>query len=291
VEQNFLDDFITDLSADPHAPSVFADEGVSKYVHRELGPNLPSKLVRSLRPAPARRLTAGADPTREDDLQLPYPLIALTICHVLQKSEDGHVLVFLPGWDEIQALNRQLMERKLSLPLHNPTSYSIHLLHSSIPVAEQQVIFDPPPPGIRRIILSTNIAETSVTIPDVVCVVDTAKVKEQRYDPTRHMSSLVSAWVGSSNLNQRAGRAGRHRPGKYFGILGRRRAESLQPFPVVEMKRIDLTNVVMHVKAIDFPGMTVEEVLAAAIEPPAPDRIKAAMLDLQMVGPLMIGRT
>jgi small subunit ribosomal protein S24e len=264
--------------------SVFAEESVSKYIHRELGPNIPSYLAGYLQPPAAKRSGAETEGAREEDLELPYPLIALAICHVLRRSDDGHVLVFLPGWDEIQALNRQLQERKLSLPLNDPTRYSIHLLHSSIPIAEQQLIFDPPPPGIRRIILSTNIAETSVTIPDVVYVVDSAKVKEQRYDPTRHMSSLVSAWVGSSNLKQRAGRAGRHRPGEYIGILGRRRVESLHPYQVVEMKRVDLTNVVMHVKALDFPGMAVEEVLAAAIEPPAPDRIKAAMSDLQMVG-------
>jgi small subunit ribosomal protein S24e len=284
VEQHFLDDFIADMSSDPHSPPVFAEESVSKYIHRELGPNIPSSLAGYLQPPAVKRSVAETEGTREEDLELPYPLIALTICHVLQKSDDGHVLVFLPGWDEIQALNRQLQERKLRLPLNDTTRYSIHLLHSSIPVAEQQLIFDPPSPGIRRIILSTNIAETSVTIPDVVYVVDSAKLKEQRYDPTRHMSSLVSAWVGSSNLKQRAGRAGRHRPGEYFGIIGRRRVEILHPYQVVEMKRVDLTNVVMHVKALDFPGMAVEEVLAAAIEPPAPDRIKAAMSDLQMVG-------
>jgi small subunit ribosomal protein S24e len=285
VEQYFLDDFIADISSDSHARPVFAEESVSKYIHRELGPNVPSSLASYLRPpAAAKRSVAENEGTREEDLELPYPLIALTICHVLQKSDEGHVLVFLPGWDEIQALNRQLQERKLRLPLSDTTRYSIHLLHSSIPVAEQQLIFDPPPSGIRRIILSTNIAETSVTIPDVVYVVDSAKLKEQRYDPTRHMSSLVSAWVGSSNLKQRAGRAGRHRVGEYFGIIGRKRVESLHPYQVVEMKRVDLTNVVMHVKALDFPEMSVEEVLAAAIEPPAPDRIKAAMSDLQMVG-------
>lgn len=284
VEQHFLDDFITDLSSDPYAPQILAEESVSKYINRELGPNLPPAIVGYIQTPVARRSNAETEGTREDDLELPYPLIALAICHVLQKSEDGHVLVFLPGWDEIQALNRQILERKLSLPLNDPARYSVHLLHSSIPVAEQQVIFNPPPSGVRRIILSTNIAETSVTIPDVVYVVDTAKVKEQRYDPTRHMSSLVSAWVGLSNLKQRAGRAGRHRPGEYFGILGRRRAEGLDPYQVVEMKRVDLTNVVMHVKALDFPGMAVEEVLAATIEPPALDRIKAAMSDLQMVG-------
>ncbi|KAH9023758.1 P-loop containing nucleoside triphosphate hydrolase protein [Lactarius hengduanensis] len=231
VEQYFLDDFISDLASDPHAPPVLADESVSKYLRRELGPNISPTLGSYLQPASAK--------------------------------QNGHVLVFLPGWDEIQALNRQLQERRLGLPLYDPRRYSIHLLHSSIPVAEQQVVFDPPPAGVRRIIISTNIAETSVTIPDVVYVVDTAKVKEQRYDPTRHMSSLVSC---------------------YYGILGRRRAEGLHPYQIVEMKRVDLTNVVMHVKALDFPGMAVEEVLAAVIEPPAPDRIQAAMSDLQMVG-------
>ncbi|KAH9081657.1 P-loop containing nucleoside triphosphate hydrolase protein [Lactarius deliciosus] len=284
VEQYFLDDFISDLASDPHAPPVLVDESVSKYLRRELGPDISPALSSYLQPASAKRLNAETEGARGDDLELPYPLIALTICHVLQKSENGHVLVFLPGWDEIQALNRHLQERRLGLPLYDPNRYSIHLLHSSIPVAEQQVVFHPPPAGVRRIILSTNIAESSVTIPDVVYVVDTAKVKEQRYDPTRHMSSLVSAWVGSSNLKQRAGRAGRHRSGEYYGILGRRRAEGLHPYQIVEMKRVDLTNVVMHVKALDFPGMAVEEVLAAVIEPPAPDRIKAAMSDLQMVG-------
>ncbi|KAI0275064.1 P-loop containing nucleoside triphosphate hydrolase protein [Gloeopeniophorella convolvens] len=285
VEKHFLDDFVDDLSSDPNSRSIFSEDIVSKYLHRELGHNLPSALHSLLPQAVSKRLVSGSDdPTREDDLEIPYPLIALTICHVLRKSKDGHVLVFLPGWDEIQGVNRQLMERRLSLPLYDTSQYAIHLLHSSIPVAEQQAIFEPPPAGVRRIILSTNIAETSVTIPDVVYVVDTAKIKEQRYDPTRHMSSLVSAWVGTSNLNQRAGRAGRHRPGEYYGILGRKRAEALHPHQVVEMKRVDLTNIVMHVKALDFPGMAVEEVLAATIEPPAPDRIKAAMTDLEMVG-------
>lgn len=148
------------------------------------------------------------------------------------------------------------------------------------------MIFEPPKEGVRRIILATNIAETSVTIPDVVYVVDTAKIKEQRYDPQRHMSSLISAWVGSSNLNQRAGRAGRHRSGEYYGLLGKAHAHALHPYQTVEMKRVDLSNVVMHVKALNFPGLSVEDVLAACIEPPLPERVTAAMKDLQMVGAL-----
>jgi small subunit ribosomal protein S24e len=100
------------------------------------------------------------------------------------------------------------------------------------------------------------------------------------------MSSLVTAWVGKSNLNQRAGRAGRHRSGEYYGIIGKAHADSLHPHQAVEMKRIDLSNVVMHVKALNFPGMSVEQVLAETIEPPASERVLAAVADLQMVGAL-----
>lgn len=157
-----------------------------------------------------------------DDLDMPYPLISLIIAWVLSKSDEGHVLVFLPGWDEIQAVRNILIDRN-RFPLFdvnfNDREYEIHVLHSTIPIAEQQAVFEPPAKGIRRIVLSTNIAETSVTIPDVVYVVDSAKCKEKRYDPERRLSQLVSAWTGTSNVLQRAGRAGRHRPGEYYGIV------------------------------------------------------------------------
>ncbi|KAI0078873.1 P-loop containing nucleoside triphosphate hydrolase protein [Panus rudis PR-1116 ss-1] len=283
VQKQFLDDFVPQLisSSDSRTNWIFRDESVQKYIVKELGPQV-------LPPAILSPKLKSLEGIRDDDLDSPYPLVAYTISHVLRNSSDGHVLVFLAGWDDITGVQKCLLDTRQSVGINfNDTSkYSIHLLHSSIPVAEQQAIFEPPPPGVRRIILSTNIAETSVTIPDVVYVVDTAKIKENRYDPERHISSLVSAWVGASNLNQRAGRAGRHRPGEYYGILSRKRADELHPYQTVEMKRVDLSNVVMHVKALDFPGMTVEEVLAELIEPPAPERVAAAMQSLKMVGAL-----
>ncbi|KDR84993.1 hypothetical protein GALMADRAFT_233530 [Galerina marginata CBS 339.88] len=276
VTKHFMDDYAPKLLTGPMR-WVAEQDNVSKYLFKELGSTGALKL--GLRPPKAE--------VRLDELELPYPFIAATIAHVLESSDDGHVLVFLPGWEEIVATQRALLQPLGPMKINfNSPKYTLHLLHSSIPLAEQQAIFEPPAPGVRRIILATNIAETSITIPDVVYVIDTAKIKEQRYDPDRHMSSLVSAWVGSSNLNQRAGRAGRHRSGEYFGILSKQHAEGLFPYQTVEMKRVDLSNVVMHVKALNFPGMTVEEVLAAAIEPPDPARVEAAMKDLQMVGAL-----
>lgn len=284
VQKHFLDNFLPQVaeSAGPSGQWVFQDESVRKYLAQELGSNLPNL------PAFNAIRQRYSQEKAEEDLDLPYPLIALTIAHVLKNSDDGHVLVFLPGWDDIIGVQRALLNPRggsYNLNFNSP-QFSIHCLHSTVPIQEQQVIFEPPPPGQRRIILATNIAETSVTIPDVVYVVDSAKVKEQRYDPERHISSLVSAWVGTSNLNQRAGRGGRHRPGEYYGILSHRRADNLHPHQTVEMKRVDLSNVVMHVKALNFPGMSVEEVLAATIEPPPAERVEAAMNSLQMVGAL-----
>ncbi|KAJ7900350.1 P-loop containing nucleoside triphosphate hydrolase protein [Mycena olivaceomarginata] len=266
VTKHFMDDFLPDIINGP-ASWIMREPNVAKYVERE---------------------TSTVFSNQEEDLELPAALVAATIAHVLQLTDSGHVLVFLPGWDDIISVQKMLLGPKgpLGINFGNTAEYSLHLLHSTIPLAEQQVIFEPPKQGIRRIILSTNIAETSVTIPDVVYVVDTAKIKEQRYDPQRHMSSLVSAWVGSSNLNQRAGRAGRHRSGEYYGLLGKAHAAALHPYQTVEMKRVDLSNVVMHVKALNFPGMSVEDVLAACIEPPLRERVTAAMKDLQMVGAL-----
>ncbi|KAJ7597041.1 P-loop containing nucleoside triphosphate hydrolase protein [Mycena floridula] len=266
VTKYFLEEFIQEIRESPMG-WVLNDQTVTKYVDRELG-----------------RVTS----VTEEEADLPFPLIAATISLVLQKSDSGHVLVFLPGWDDIVNVQKLLHNAPGSWGLNfaDTSKYAIHLLHSTIPLAEQQVIFDPPPEGVRRIILATNIAETSVTIPDVVYVVDTARLKEQRYDPERRIMSLVSAWVGASNLNQRAGRAGRHRSGDYYGILSRKHAEELNPYQTVEMSRVDLTNVVMHVKALNFPGMAIQEVLASTIEPPATDRVTAAMDELQMVGAL-----
>ncbi|KAG6336574.1 hypothetical protein ID866_2512 [Astraeus odoratus] len=282
VKKQFLEDFIQDIKRQPQLDWVFNEESVSRYLAREEA-YAQSHSTSTVSPTSP---TSPSLQLADDELDMPSPLVAATICHVLQQSDSGHVLVFLPGWEDIMVVQRILQESQMPLNFNDTKRFSVHLLHSTVPLADQQVIFEPPPEGVRRIILATNIAETSVTIPDVVYVVDTAKIKEIRYDPNRHMSSLICAWVGSSNLHQRAGRAGRHRPGEYYGLLSRVRATTLNPHQTVEMKRVDLSNVVMHVKALSFPDMEVEDVLAETIEPPDPDRVAAAMKDLQMVGAL-----
>jgi len=279
VEKRWLDETIQELQA-LRLPSnrggwVFQDKSVVPYLQRELVPAIP------MDPRTGR-------PVGEiDDLEMPYPLLALIIAHVMSRSDEGHVLVFLPGWDEIQAVRNILLDRN-RYPLLDCNfagrDTEIHVLHSTIPIAEQQAVFEPPAEGIRRIVLSTNIAETSVTIPDVVYVVDSAKCKEKRYDPERRLSQLVSAWTGTSNVLQRAGRAGRHRPGEYYGIVSKARFAAMDIHQTVEMLRTDLASTAMHVTGLQLPGLTVFDVLSSTIQPPEPQRVTAALETLLHVG-------
>ena len=240
VTRQFLDDIVPEIKKAANRSKsgawVFDDRKVSDYLLRELSGD-----------------TALFGPNTGTELDIPYPLVALTIAHILKKSDDGHLLVFLPGWEEIKKVSAYLLDpakagQGFGINFGNSSKYSVHYLHSSVPAAEQREVFNPPPPGVRRIILSTNIAETSVTIPDIVYVVDAGRVKENRFDPARRMKSLVTGWVSKSNLNQRAGRAGRHREGEYYSLLSNMRHDSLDSHQLVEMKREDLSSVVMHVK-------------------------------------------
>ena len=78
-------------------------------------------------------------------------------------------------------------------------------LHSSLPPEEQRRVFDRPPPGVRKVVLTTNIAETAITVDDVAYVIDTGRMKEKRFDPARRMESLEDVLVSRANAKQRRG--------------------------------------------------------------------------------------
>ena len=112
----------------------------------------------------------------------------------------GAVLVFLPGVAEIEDVARELGGRR-----------GVHVLplHGALPSHEQQACFEPPPRGCRKVVLATNVAESSVTIDDAAYVVNTARVKERRYDVATGVSALETAWCAAASNKQRAGAAGR----------------------------------------------------------------------------------
>ena len=184
-----------------------------------------------------------------DESVVDYDLIEALLAHIdATEPSDGAFLVFLPGIGEVT----RLIERLEAHPRFAPKkkAHAICALHSALSPAEQREafkVFDKK----RKIVVATNVAETSVTIPDVVVVVDSGRVKERQWDPRRNMASLEEGWVSRASARQRAGRAGRVRPGKCYAMFTSLRAsKQMRSHQVPEMHRVPLTEVVLQIKKL-----------------------------------------
>ncbi|ORY85077.1 P-loop containing nucleoside triphosphate hydrolase protein [Protomyces lactucae-debilis] len=226
-------------------------------------------------------LDVGVD---KEDTTTPVGLMSLTIGHLLKTTTDGSILVFLPGLAEITALNRLLTTTKpLGVDIVSEPMFKIYMLHSAIPQMQQEV-FEKLAPGYRKIILSTNIAETSITIPDVVYVVDSGKHRETQYDQAKRISALISTWISKSNSRQRAGRAGRVQHGHYYSMISEKRYESLEVAPQPEILRTDLQDLCLQIKSMGIED--IRGFLQQAIEPPSPAAVEASVDHLQALAAL-----
>lgn len=209
-------------------------------------------------------------------------LIEQLLRRICNDSTDGAVLVFLPGWDDINRTRDKL----LSSPyFKDPSKFLVIALHSMVPLAEQKKVFQRPPRGCRKIVLSTNIAETSVTIDDVVYVIDSGRMKEKSYDPYNNVSTLQSSWVSKASARQREGRAGRCQAGICYHLYSKLRASSMPDFQVPEIKRMPIEELCLQVKLID-PSCKIEEFLQKTLDPPVFETIRNAIMVLQDIGAL-----
>ncbi|KRT84976.1 helicase, partial [Oryctes borbonicus] len=176
-------------------------------------------------------------------------ILELIVYICRQMKEAGAILVFLPGYSEISQLHTQ-MKYSPKFPIQE---YLILPLHSQMPTVDQRQIFDPAPPGIKRkIILSTNIAETSITIDDVVYVIDCGKHKMKKYCPETNNQTLLSEWVTLANAKQRKGRAGRVKPGICYHLYHRGREQHLESHPLPEILRTRLEDVILMIKILQL---------------------------------------
>ncbi|KAI9833160.1 MAG: hypothetical protein M1819_003782 [Sarea resinae] len=216
----------------------------------------------------------------KEDACIPFGLIATIIAHITKVSEEGAILVFLPGLDEILKVDDILRRlRPLGVDFKDESKFKLQMLHSSIP-AGQTDVFNPVAKGCRKVILATNIAETSITIPDVQYVVDSGKLREKRYDQIRRITKLQCTWVSKSNSKQRAGRAGRVQNGNYYALFSKPRYESLRAIGLPEMLRSDLQEICLDIKAQAFKA-PIRDFLAEAIEPPSAKAVDASVNNLQ----------
>jgi len=134
----------------------------------------------------------------------------LRVCKSEELRTDGAILVFLPGKGEIEALAKVLRDDPV---VGNSNLCNVLKLHSTVSQAQQRYVFQRAKVGTVKIVLSTNVSETSVTIPDVSSVIDTGRVKESRFNPETRIKELVTVWTSRASATQRQGRAGRTGPG------------------------------------------------------------------------------
>ncbi|XP_027989581.2 ATP-dependent RNA helicase DHX30 isoform X2 [Eptesicus fuscus] len=217
----------------------------------------------------------------EDECALDLDLVTDLVLHIDARGEPGGILCFLPGWQEIKGVQQRLQE---ALGLHE-SKYLILPVHSNIPMMDQKAIFQQPPAGVRKIVLATNIAETSITINDIVHVVDSGLHKEERYDLKTKVSCLETVWVSRANVIQRRGRAGRCQSGFAYHLFPRSRLEKMVPFQVPEILRTPLENLVLQAK-IHMPEKTAVEFLSKAVDSPNIKAVDEAVILLQEIGVL-----
>merc|ERR1719240_2279945 len=161
--------------------------------------------------------------------------------HKCEPKGDGAIMVFLPGWGDIS---------KLFLMLYQlGENFKVITLHSLMTPEQQHEAFERPP-GMRKIVLSTNIAEASVTIDDIVYVIDTGVRKERNYDPSTGISALDTKMVTKANAIQRRGRAGRCQEGMVVHLFPSFRFEGFDQFPIPQMLTSSMEEVVLQSKVI-----------------------------------------
>ena len=201
-------------------------------------------------------------------------LIATLIHHINERQKEGAILVFLPGWNDISELNKMLTKDS-QYQFKDNDSVEIYPLHSMMPTIDQKNIFDKPPKGVRKIVIATSIAETSITIDDVVYVIDAGKIKYDRYNAHDNISTLKPEWVSLANARQRRGRAGRVQPGICYHLFSRARETTMDHYAVPEMLRTRLDEVILKIKILEL-GKS-KPFLAKVLDPPHETHLQRAI--------------
>lgn len=195
-----------------------------------------------------------------------FELIEALLIHIKSKNIPGAVLIFLPGWNLIFALMKYLQNSQFGGP-----QYRILPCHSQIPREDQRKVFEPVPDGVTKIILSTNIAETSITIDDIVFVIDICKARMKMFTSHNNLTSYATVWAAKSNLEQRKGRAGRVRPGFCFTLCSRARFQRLEESMTPEIFRTPLHELALSIKLLRLGS--IHQFLSKALEPPPLDAV------------------
>lgn len=212
--------------------------------------------------------------------KIDLDLVVSVVTYISLHMEEGAILVFLPGWDDISKVHDKLKDVKV----FSSGKFRIIPLHSMMPSANQREVFDRPPKGVRKIVIATNIAETSITIDDVVFVVDGGKVKEKTYDVSNKIACLQPVWISKASSRQRRGRAGRVQPGYCFHLFTKFHADALEDYQLPEMLRTPLEELCLQIKILKL-GM-ISPFLTKALQRPEEQAVTNALEVLHQLNAL-----
>lgn len=213
-----------------------------------------------------------------------------TALQIHQCEAPGDILVFLTGEQEIEQACEEIRSSAAEMHAKDLPELVVYPLYSSLPPAQQKKIFDKAPaprveggPPGRKIVVSTNIAETSLTIDGIVYVVDPGFSKQKVYNPRIRVESLLVSPISRASAKQRAGRAGRTKPGKCYRLYTEKSFyEDLQETTYPEILRSKMSNVVLTLKKLGIDDLVHFDFM----DPPAPETLMRALELLNYLGAL-----
>ncbi|CUM64605.1 uncharacterized protein PRCAT00002213001 [Priceomyces carsonii] len=199
-----------------------------------------------------------------------------------QKGNDGDILVFMTGQEDIE-ITCELIKEKLEL-LDDPPPLDVLPIYSTLPADLQKRIFNKKNSRRRKVVVATNIAETSLTVDGIKYVVDTGLVKLKVYNPKLGMDTLQVVPISLANAQQRSGRAGRTGPGVAYRLYTERASlpQEMYVQPIPEIQRTNLSNVMLMLKSLKVSDAS----LFPFLDPPPPDLLSCALYDLWSIGAL-----
>ena len=203
------------------------------------------------------------------------------VSRIVSERREGDILVFLPGEKAIKECMKRLA--------YGPDGGKLYIipLYSRLGKDEQERVFERPPLFKTKVVISTNIAETSVTIDGVTSVIDSGLAKLNYYNPKTFTSSLIETPISKASCNQRKGRAGRTRPGTCYRLFSRADFENRPLFTTEEIYRTDLTEVLLRMAELGISEFERFEFISA----PAKSGISGAVDALTLLGALNPDRT
>lgn len=207
-------------------------------------------------------------------------VVTILQIHLTQKL--GDILVFLPGQEEIEQCHELLQERARKLG-SRVNELLIRPIYANLPTDMQAQVFEPTPSGARKVVIATNIAETSITIDNIIYVIDPGYCKQNSFNPRTGMESLVVVPISKASANQRAGRSGRVAAGKCFRLFTAWAYQNeLEDTTIPEIQRVHLGNVVLMLKSLGINDIIHFDYL----DPPSSEALIIALEQLYALGAL-----